>query len=272
MQMTISNSGIDIYLITDVSCILLLLHVLQKLKISVGSEDEIKFFRKMILSFFVYVLMDALMVFFMESLAVFPPAACCVISALDEISLAAVGLYWFLFGTTRLGYACSDSVRFRMLAAIPFAAVVVFSVTSPFTGLLFRISPEGVYSRGPLFAVQAGITFLYNLSVPVLAVIRSARTKSPSERDKAISLIKFVVAPLCSGIIQWINPNTPILCLGLVLGIYYVFIDILDMQIFNDALTGLNNRRRAERYLTECIDMVSAEKHLYVSHDRCGPL
>ena len=47
--------------------------------------------------------------------------------------------------------------------------------------------------------------------------------------------------------------------IGVALAIYLEFIDMLDMQVNNDALTGLNNRRRAEYYLTDCIE--DAEKN-----------
>lgn len=42
--------------------------------------------------------------------------------------------------------------------------------------------------------------------------------------------------------------------IGIALAIYMVFIDMLDLQVNNDALTGLNNRRRADYYLTDCVN------------------
>ena len=112
--------------------------------------------------------------------------------------------------------------------------------------------------------IQAGVVLFYNLSIPVLSLKTILTTKSAMERERAVSLLKFVVAPLSTGVIQLINPNTPIMCLGLVVAIYFVYVDILNLQIYNDALTGLNNRRRAEIFLTDCITSTTEERPFYV--------
>ncbi len=112
--------------------------------------------------------------------------------------------------------------------------------------------------------IQAGVVLFYNLSIPVLSLKTILTTKSAMERERAVSLLKFVVAPLSTGVIQLINPNTPIMCLGLVVAIYFVYVDILNLQIYNDALTGLNNRKRAETFLSDCITTTTPERPFYV--------
>lgn len=261
---TVSNSGMLIYLIADVSCIFLLLPVLHHIKTSIGSEAEILTFRSMIWAFFVYVLADLVMIFFMDEQSPFPIWVCNAVTIIDELSLLCVGYFWFWFGAARLSFKYQEERWFRILVSIPFTAVLILSVTSPMTGYLFHIAAEGTYMRGPLFSVQAAVVIMYNLSIPIMSVFAILRTRSAADKNKAFSLIKFVIAPLATGIVQVINPNTPIMCLGLVIGIYYVYIDTVNMQIYNDSMTGMNNRRRAEYFLTDCIGSASPERPFYL--------
>lgn len=266
MFSTINTSGLIIYIIADSFCILMMIPILSHLIKSVGSETEIKTFRAMIWSFTFYTVLDMAMLCFTNGTAIprFPIWLANIITVADEFAIMFVGYFWFRFGCARLNYQYSETKWFAVITAIPLCIIAVFSATSPFTGSFFRITSAGIYDRGPLFLLQAGSTMLYNLSIPVLSLISIIRTKSAAERKKAASLIKFVIAPMSTGLVQMLNPNSPIMCMGMVLGIYFVYIDLLDLQIYNDSLTGLNNRRRAEIFLSDCITTASPEHPFYV--------
>lgn len=55
-------------------------------------------------------------------------------------------------------------------------------------------------------------------------------------------------------------PLTPIVPLGTFLPIHLAFLEIQNGEIYSDALTGLNNRRRMEIYLQDKIHNTSEEK------------
>lgn len=264
MTSTVNSSGMLIYLIADLSCIFLLVPVMQNLRTSVGSESEISNFKSMLWSFFIYVICDLFMIFFIDENSPFPIWVCNLVTILDEVSLAFVAYFWVLFGTTRLAFKYEDTTWFKILVALPVTLILIISMSSPFTGLFFKITENGTYVRGPWFMVQALTVISYNISVPILSFFTILNTKSAIEKNKAKSLIKFVVAPLSTGVVQLINPNTPIMCLGLVLGIYFVYVDFLNLQIYNDPMTGLNNRRRAEYFLTDCINATTPERPFYL--------
>jgi diguanylate cyclase (GGDEF)-like protein len=264
MPSSVNSSGVLIYLIADLSCIFLMLPVLMNLKTSAGSEKEALCLKEMIWSFFVYIICDLLMVFFLFEQKVFPIWLCNVITVADELSILLVGYFWLQFGMERLSFRYEYVTWFQILVAAPLWICTVLSILSPFFGLFFHINEAGMYLRGPLFFIEAAVIMLYNISVPCISFYVLGHTSSASQRRKASSLIKFVIAPLLTGIVQLFTPNTPIMCLGLVIGFYFVYIDTVNMQIYNDGLTGLNNRRRAEYYLQECIDDASPEKPFYL--------
>lgn len=264
MYPSVNSSGVLIYLIADLSCIFLMVPMLMNLKTSAGSEKEVLCLKEMIWSFFVYIICDLLMVFFLFDQEVLPIWLCNVITVADELSILLVGYFWLQFGMERLSFHYEYITWFQIMLALPLWICAVLSILSPFFGLFFRISAEGMYIRGPLFFIEAAVILFYNISVPGISFYVLGHTSSASLRQKASSLIKFVIAPLLTGIVQLFTPNTPIMCLGLVIGFYFVYIDTVNMQIYNDGLTGLNNRRRAEYYLQECIDGASTEKPFYL--------
>ena len=262
-QATVSDSGLITYIIANLACVLFMLPMIRKIKTTVGSQMEAELFFVMICIFLVHIVTDSLMLFFSEINLAFPYWACNVITIIDEISVLLVGFFWFLFGWVRMQLSCLQKILFKVLISLPVMIDVVLSVSSPWTGFLFQINDAGVYQRGPLYFIQAGTVFFYIILISCAAMYKANKIKSPSEKNKALSLIKFIIAPSIAGILQIINHNTPIMNLGLTLGIYYVYTDMLDMQIFNDSLTGMNNRRRAQYYLSDSLEE-AAENPFYV--------
>lgn len=262
---SVSTSGILIYVIADLACLFLMIPLLVYLSESAYREQETSTLRAMIWSFFIYTIMDILMVFFLDSGSrLIPVWLCYVITIIDELSVLCVAYFWFEFGISRLSFRYEYDTWFQIVMAIPIVIASLLSLTSPLTKWVFSIDAAGVYQRGVLFYLQWTVIIGYNVIVPILSIDKLRKTHSAEEREKAISLLKFVVGPFIAGIVQIITPFTPVVCLGMAIGAISVYIDTISMQVYNDALTGLNNRRRAEHYLQECIDAASKRNPFYV--------
>ena len=74
-----------------------------------------------------------------------------------------------------------------------------------------------------------------------------------------------MIIPLAVGFSEDYFPNTPVLELSIFLMIHIFFITIQNLQINNDALTGLNNRQRLASYLRDVLPNASPEKPVYLS-------
>lgn len=262
-DLTITNSGVITYILANFACFLFMLPILRKVTTTVGREMEAKLFFVMICMFLIHLFTDSAMLFFPQLYAISPAWICSVITIADELSLLFVGFFWFLFGWVRLQLHYFDDMRFKVLILIPCIIDIFFAVLSPWKGYIFSIDNHGIYARGPFYFVQVCAVFSYIVLICTAAVIKSHKEKSTFDKNKDLSLIKFMITPAVAGILQIINYQTPIMNLGLALGIYYVYIDMLAMQVFNDSLTGLNNRRKAQYYFTDCLKEAS-EKPFYV--------
>ena len=73
-----------------------------------------------------------------------------------------------------------------------------------------------------------------------------------------------MLAPLAAGFLEDVIPTVPILALNIFMVIHLLFLTVQDMQIYDDALTGLNNRRRLAKYLYENLQNASTEHPVIV--------
>jgi len=250
---SISETGMLTYQIASIGCIFFMLPIMQKCKSTFGSVIQTKLFQATVSFFLIFIITDVIMLHYRESNSMIPPWFCNANTITNEISLTFVGFFWFLFCAARLDIHKFDSLRFKVFSSIPMILEIIFSVTSPLTGLFFTIQ-NGLYYRGPWYIVQAGSVMSYLVLTGIVALAKISHTESRAEKMKALSLLKFILPPAAAGIAEIITHNTPVMTIGVAFAIYLEFIDMLDMQVNNDSLTGLNNRRRAEYYLTDCIE------------------
>ena len=69
---------------------------------------------------------------------------------------------------------------------------------------------------------------------------------------------------IISAAIEDIFPSIPILYLTMLIALLVLFLTIQDFQIFNDALTGLNNRERLESFLGHELQNASVSKPIAI--------
>ena len=256
-------SGEMIYLLANLACILLTLPVFYQSSSFVGREDENKSLRVMLWSFIIYVFTDGLFVVFTCNDGLFPIWALSVNTVVNQLSLICVSFYWLQYGLAKLEIDLTKRPGMNSLRITTYLIIFLLIITSPCTHLTYSYTSTGEYVRGPLFMLMALFNFIYNLIVPVLAVSKLKRLKSPYLRKNAMSLVYFTLVPFTFGILQVFYPNTPGLCLGFIVGFYFVYIDMLNNQIYNDSMTGLNNRRKAEQYVSDLIQETSLDSAFY---------
>ncbi|MBQ1453519.1 MAG: GGDEF domain-containing protein, partial [Ruminococcus sp.] len=70
----------------------------------------------------------------------------------------------------------------------------------------------------------------------------------------------FIILPAAAAVLEGMLPLTPIVPLGIFLPIHLAFLEIQNSEIYSDALTGLNNRRRMEIFLQDMIHNASEDR------------
>lgn len=171
---------------------------------------------------------------------------------------------WFCYSEVQLNSSLLKSFKSCFICALPALILMILSILSVRTGWLFDIDSQNVYQRGPLYFVQLIVTYGYVAFSTIKALWLSVKTSIYAKKIEYRTMALFVVPPLITGTMQIFLPGVPLFCVGITLGLLYVFISLQEQQISIDPLTRLNNRTQLRQYLSTKIQHFSHDKVLYL--------
>ncbi len=253
------------YIITDVFCSLYALSTLGHLNASMGSEHEVKKLRNMIASYVVFVISEIVWAACEAGFISIPLIPYLVINAICVLSLTLGCYFWFKFVAARLHPKRVYSKAVSFIVFLPALIICALDVASIFTRWMFTVDRNGHYTATDLFTIQGIVNFAYLLIPTAEFVFNAFRTRSKETRKEYATYAVYMVIPLAAGLFEDYIPNVPVLELSIFLMIHIFFITIQNLQVKNDALTGLNNRQRLSSYLRDVLPNASQEKPIYLS-------
>lgn len=247
------------YTITEGFLLIYALTVLFRLSDSIGSEHEVQVLRYMLYAYIAMLVTDAISVLGMFGLISAPHFLFLLSNAIDVISILLGCYLWYRYVEDRLAPRFASNKVYRVIISIPVIFAFVADFSSIFTGMMFTVDASNYYKESDLFVVQGVINYFY-LAVPSLAALVYAfRSSSRTRRSEYLTYTTYIIVPLISGLLEEVVPTVPILALSIFMIIHILFLMIQNMQIYNDALTNLNNRRRLNHYLENRLPTVSSE-------------
>ena len=151
-----------------------------------------------------------------------------------------------------------------LIRQLPAFITTVMIVLNPWTRLVFTLSEEGYFIHEVWYLPTLALSALYLLAVTVTAAASAVRTRTAFRRqaDAALfgSAMLIILYVLADGFLQ----KASILPSAVFAVIVVIFIIMQESNINSDALTGMNNRRKADEYLSEQLTHVSAAQPLYL--------
>jgi diguanylate cyclase (GGDEF)-like protein len=248
------------YIVTEFFCIIFAATLLFKLGGNVGSEHEVNELKNMIYSYFAMLVTDMFWAL-VEGKTIVPdrlPNA--VVNAASLIAVALGCYFFYKFVEDRLRPAYLNNRVIRTLVNVPILIVVALDAVSVFTGWVFYIDAAGHYTLGPLFSIQSSFSYFYLILATVSSILRAVKTHSKMQRSEYLTYAVYMAAPMLATFFEDYFPTVPIFSLNIFMVILLLFVTIQNMQIYNDALTDLNNRRRLNQFLEERLKSASPER------------
>lgn len=144
-----------------------------------------------------------------------------------------------------------DNVRKRRFDAIPLLIMLAIIVTNPLTHLLFSINDDYTYSRENGVFIHWIISFGYLIYATVRVIIKIRNSGAKTEKRLLAPLTWFVIPPAVAALLQMLFYGLTSTQCGLTISILVIAVRYLSDESYQDALTGMNNRRSLEKYLTE---------------------
>ncbi len=141
--------------------------------------------------------------------------------------------FFFIFSITGTWYRVR-AASVRMILMIPFAVHMLFYITNPFTGVIFTVTAENGYQRGPLIGIAYAFSMLYALAGTVyLLMCRKFLT-----REKIVSLVALYVLSMAGAIVQFFFPQFLLELISAALSFILVILFVLRPEEISDASVG----------------------------------
>ena len=251
-----------VYLIVNVICVLSALVILARLNSSFGSETENRLFRCMLYCYMAFLFCEILWILSAGGMVPLGGFAQGLIKIIGTVFIPIKVYFWFQFAEVRFGNPAAHTTRFRLLTAIPLIIMLLIYLSSVVTGAVARVDESGAVVPGPALAISGIIDNLYGIAVVIHAIILWKKDKEDFRKKEYAAHILFILICTVGGITDTVVSDTPVMPLAIMLSLNVLFIMLQEGKIFNDALTGLNNRRLADRFISSAIEECGRENPL----------
>ena len=238
--------------------------ILLKTGRDIARKGEYTWFGALVCTHMVYLVLNSIWTLKEYDLLDIHRTAMTAISTVSLWTVTNCATSFFLFVMERKQIQCLRTGIGRWLRQLPAAVTTVLIAISPWTGLVFRISEEGYLVHGPVYLPTVLISSLYLLAVAVIACVNMIRERTSALRKANGVLLGSVLIILLFIAADSMFLKASILPAAIFAVILIIFITMQEESINSDALTGMNNRRKAEGYLTELLTRVSEENPAYL--------
>ncbi len=175
-----------------------------------------------------------------------------------------IGFLWIVYVDFKVRRRLDSSHYKRVtMFSIPMLVLLVLTLTSPKTHILFYIDENNCYRRGKFMGIRLCVMILYVLWAAVLTLVGIKRQKTKQKKDEMRALLQFTFFPLIGIFMQLFYLNLPFTAVGISLSVLLVFINVQNKQISIDALTGINNRRQLTLYVDSELSALFKKGELY---------
>ena len=246
------------YAVTEIYCIIFAVTIWMRLSSSLGTEHEVHQLRNMIFSYLSMLISDIVWALSENGTIHIPRLPYAAINAVTIISVSCGCYFWFRFIEDRLHLGFSENRLINFLLRLPLLAIIALDFISIFTGLIFYIDAQSHYQVTQLFNIHTAVNYFYLLIPTIYSVKCAWKERSKQNRNEYMTYAIYMIAPLISGTLEDVFPHVPLLALNIFMMILILFLMIQNKQVYHDALTGLNNRRRLDRYLEDLLPSASA--------------
>lgn len=247
------------YIITEVFLLIFGVTILLRINNNLVSQKEAKEFRLMIYSYLVFLLSDIFTMVLEDGLISGTPQWFdALINGICVVSIPFSAYFWLRFVFTRLNPKLAETKWLTIIFLIPLVFIAVSDFVSIFNGWLFYVDASNHYQSQPYFDyIQGGVNYFYALVPTIYAIIVAVKSRSRLQKIECLTYTIYMVIIIVATLLEGVFPHAPLLALANFLIIEIIFLMIQNMQIYNDALTNLNNRRHLNQYLESLLPKAS---------------
>lgn len=180
------------------------------------------------------------------------------------------GYFWFIYFEMTIKSKFSETGKSILYSSILVLVGVILLLINRYTNFMFRITIKDngaiIYERTSTlwFAIFYLCIYVYVFFSSARCFIFARKKEHYVEKQKFAFVGVIASTPIVFGILQLVFSRLPIVCAGLTLSIFILYVYATKDQVSNDNLTDLLNRKRALRGIERSIKSKPDENTLYV--------
>ncbi|MGN0901675.1 MAG: GGDEF domain-containing protein, partial [Succinivibrio sp.] len=188
------------------------------------------------------------------------------LQSLDCIVWCFLPFTWLVTVMSKLGfYDITQSLSIKLALILPLALTVCLSIISPFYPLIFKFN----LFNEPVACQYSFIYYMmlafYGVTSCLLTFYRMyAFSKAGERRESLFLFIASIVLLVMHHHYTFTGNIFYHVALMIILVFYYM--NIHEDKFFTDPLTGLNNRNRFRKYLSQILSSQSAKTNMYLTY------
>ena len=231
---------------------------------NIARKDEYTWFYVLIVTHMAYLLLNNLWTMSEYGLVKLPRSVTLVVCTISLWTVTACATAFFMFIVERLNIQPLQSGAGRLLSWLPAAFSTLLIASSAWTELVFYLDENGSFIHGPMYLPMMLSVSLYLLIIAAVSVVNIFRKKTRFLRKANATTFVSVLIIIAFIVADGFLAKASILPAAIFSVIAGIFITMQVANINSDALTGMNNRRKAEDYLSDKIKNASEKKPLYL--------
>lgn len=244
--------------------LLLDIYILSKTGWDITRKDEHTWFCVLIVTHMVYLVCNTVWTMHEYDLLELSRALLMLVCSLSLWSVINCATSFFLFVTERREVEFSRTFTGRVLRLVPAGIATALILLNPWTGLVFTLDGEEYFVHEALYLPTIVVASLYLVAVAVIGAVAAMRARTTFLRRANAALCGSVLLIILFIVLDGFMSKASILPAAVFAVIVVIFILMQESSINSDALTGMNNRRKADEYLSERLTRVSASDPLYL--------
>ncbi len=179
------------------------------------------------------------------------------------VSNTAVPFAWLAYCDYKIIGSVSGLKRRMRLAIIPAALLAALLATNAWTNFVYGFDARNYYYRGNLFLLYTAISFLPALATCFMAIAHYGIVRTKAERKELRFFLTFMIFPIAGFLVQLFFYGLPLIWIATTLSLFLIYTNVQNRRIYEDELTGLNNRRQVVREFLRRNDAPDADRRIY---------
>ena len=158
----------------------------------------------------------------------------------------AIVYFWPLFIEYKITSSHKKVKKLATIFAIPLLACSLLVLTTPFSGIIFTINEDNIYTRTENYFIIPNLMIILYV---VFGAVKVYLNRKKEEKYLLIPAIFFIVPVLLGIVVQVFSYGMSLTFIGIAIGLTGVYLSTQNESAYKDSLCGVYNRRYYNDYV-----------------------